>query len=271
YPEQPLGRTILEEVRAANPEASETKVRALCGAVLFTGDDVDKKVEVLSGGEKARVALARMLATPANLLLLDEPTNHLDTESADVLTESLEGFDGTILFVSHNLDFARRLSTKVWDVSGGKIEAYPGDLGAYLEHLETRQAELRNTFAQQGMGGSPHQVAEAKPVSVTPGRAPGASSKAERIAAREARKKAETERKRRVRAVEEAVARAESAVAQLEREKEELEGKLEDASVLTDPEALRRTSEQLGEVSQALEGALETWAEAEAERESLGD
>jgi ATP-binding cassette, subfamily F, member 3 len=126
-------RTIFEEVSARNPRASETAVRTLLGTFLFSDEDVDKPVGVLSGGERARVALARMLIDPGNLLLLDEPTNHLDLESSESLAESLTTFDGTVVFVSHNRSFVRKLATRIWDVSGGRVEIYPGTLDDYLD------------------------------------------------------------------------------------------------------------------------------------------
>ncbi len=109
-------RTIYEEVYGYSKDAGVTRVRTLLGAFLFSGDDVDKKIKVLSGGEKARVALAQMLVDPGNVLLMDEPTNHLDLDSSEALAEALATFDGTIVFVSHNRSFVRRLATRIWDV-----------------------------------------------------------------------------------------------------------------------------------------------------------
>src|SRR5690606_37509594 len=94
--------TVFEEVAQQDPHAGQTRVRTILGAFLYSGDDVDKKIGVLSGGERARVALAKVLVKPGNLLLMDEPTNHLDLESSESLAESLATYDGTLLFVSHN-------------------------------------------------------------------------------------------------------------------------------------------------------------------------
>src|SRR5690606_5507890 len=103
-------RTILQTVSAANSSANETRVRTLLGALLFHDEDVDKPIAVLSGGERARVALARLLVDPGNVLLMDEPTNHLDLDSSDRLAEALRGYDGTLLFVSHNRSFIRAIA-----------------------------------------------------------------------------------------------------------------------------------------------------------------
>src|SRR4029077_15106482 len=118
-------RTVLEEIRESMPLEPESTVRGLCGAFLFSGDDVEKKISVLSGGEKARVALAKMLARPANLLLLDEPTNHLDLASREVLESALESFAGTIAFISHDCYFINSIATKVVEVRrpGGAAES----------------------------------------------------------------------------------------------------------------------------------------------------
>lgn len=260
-----LNRTILEEVRTVAPEASETRVRSVCGAVLFTGDDVNKPVSVLSGGEKARVALAKMLIRPANLLLLDEPTNHLDTDSAEVLTESLESFDGTILFVSHNLDFARKLSTKVWDVSNGKIDVYPGGLQDYLNQLETHQNELQNTFSAHALEHQPSLQKSTPSASLSPTQ----DSKEARIQARTERKKLEAEHRKQLKKLQERVTKTEQDVARLEEEKAATEQLLSSPEVLNDTQKLKALSVRFAELTEALDHAMESWSEAEAELETL--
>ncbi len=132
--------TIIEEMMALVPDKPQSSVRATLGAFLFTGDDVDKKIGVLSGGERARVALAKLLLKPANLLVMDEPTNHLDLDSSEALIEALEGYGGTLIFVSHNHSFLNALATQVWDVRDRTIVPYPGNLEEYLHHLELQAA-----------------------------------------------------------------------------------------------------------------------------------
>jgi ATP-binding cassette subfamily F protein 3 len=123
------------------------------GAFLFRGDDVDKKIGVLSGGERARVALARMLMRPGNCMLMDEPTNHLDLASSEALAESLASYDGTLLFVSHNRSFVKRLATQIWNLEDGQLEVYPGSLEEYLYALRVRQEGGPNA-GSQGAGPS---------------------------------------------------------------------------------------------------------------------
>lgn len=133
------GNTVLEEVYQVVPHESTSYVRGICGAFLFSGDDVDKPVKILSGGEKARVSLAKILIKPGNLLIMDEPTNHLDLVSSEILIDALDKFDGTLLFVSHNQSFINRLATKIWDIRDGLIIEYPGSLKEYYTHLEENE------------------------------------------------------------------------------------------------------------------------------------
>ena len=127
-------RTVLEELERAAPEASITRLRTILGSFLFSGDTVDKKVSVLSGGEKARLALAKMLARPAALLCMDEPTNHLDLASKEILEEALAGFTGTIVFISHDRYFINRIATRVVEVDHGRLTTYLGSYDDYLTH-----------------------------------------------------------------------------------------------------------------------------------------
>ncbi len=126
-------RTIFEEVSERVPLASIGAIKAILGAFQFSGDDTEKRIHVLSGGERSRVMLACMLALPVNFLVLDEPTNHLDIQSREVLLESLAEFDGTILIVSHDRYFLRHLATRVFEIDRGKLNVYEGDYRYYLE------------------------------------------------------------------------------------------------------------------------------------------
>lgn len=134
-------KTILDTMIDAANETNRSKVRDILGSFLFRGDEVDKYVRVLSGGERNRLALAKMLLQPFNVLVMDEPTNHLDIKSKNVLKQALQNFDGTLILVSHDRDFLQGLTNKVYEFKDGQIKEYLGDIDFYLE--ERKVADFR--------------------------------------------------------------------------------------------------------------------------------
>ncbi len=135
-------KTVLEEIRQVAENETEQRLRGLLGAFLFTGEDVEKKIEVLSGGEKTRVAIARMLTAPANFILLDEPTNHLDIPSREILTDALQDFKGTLCFITHDRTLIREVATKVIEVRGGNVYVFNGPYDDYLRQKEDVVTEM---------------------------------------------------------------------------------------------------------------------------------
>src|SRR5262249_44785928 len=190
-------RTILEEVHGLVPTQAQSWVRSVLGSFLFSGDDVDKRIAVLSGGERARVALARLLVVPSNFLLMDEPTNHLDLDSSEALIDALTRYEGTLLFVSHNRSFVNGLATQVWEVRDGKIDAQPGDLDDWW----CRRAEKSVPAAEEPRAARGSQ---------------GAQARRQRAAEREQREKLLGPAKR-------AIAELELRIAELEKSKQEAE------------------------------------------------
>jgi ATP-binding cassette subfamily F protein 3 len=136
------GKTVLEELWDENPELDRTEVRSVLGQFLFSADDVFKTVDVLSGGEKVRLSLAKLLLKHSNLLILDEPTNHLDIPGKEALEESLKGFTGSVLFVSHDRYFIQQLATGLLVLEDGKASFFDG---TYQEYSEKKAAEAQGT------------------------------------------------------------------------------------------------------------------------------
>lgn len=132
YKELDVNARILDDLKGAAPRSTETELRNLLGCFLFSEDDVFKRIGVLSGGERNRYALARMLLHPSNFLLLDEPTNHLDMRAKDVLLDSLNKFTGTLVFVSHDRYFIENLATRVFEIADGEVRVFPGNYADYL-------------------------------------------------------------------------------------------------------------------------------------------
>ena len=138
---------MLDDISRAAVKVPEVELRSLLGCFLFSGDDVFKPLGVLSGGERNRYALARILVSPSNFLLLDEPTNHLDMRAKDVLLEALAAFSGTVVFVSHDRYFIDRLATRVLEVEGGTVTSHEGNYEDYLRWKEAQAAGAPSQIA----------------------------------------------------------------------------------------------------------------------------
>jgi ATP-binding cassette subfamily F protein 3 len=211
------GRTVLETLWDLVPSRGEAWVRGVAGSFLFSGSDVEKPVGVLSGGERARLALARLLLVPANLLLMDEPTNHLDLDSSEALIEALKGYGGTLLFVSHNQSFVNQLATVVWEVKDGAILPYPGNIDDWLYH----QRRLEELETGEGR--------PAGPAPAEPG--PGRATERER---RRAEAEARNARSARERPVRQEIARLEARIEALEGEERSATTALADPATYQD-------------------------------------
>jgi ATP-binding cassette, subfamily F, member 3 len=142
YKELDPNARMLDDLQGEAPRSTNTELRSLLGCFLFSEDDVFKKIGVLSGGERNRYALARMLLQPSNFLLLDEPTNHLDMRAKDVLLESLEKYTGTVVFVSHDRYFIDKLATRIFEVGNGEVNVFPGNYEDYIWRKEGKQLDL---------------------------------------------------------------------------------------------------------------------------------
>jgi ATP-binding cassette subfamily F protein 3 len=149
YKELDADARMIDDLGNASPGSSQTELRSLLGCFLFSEDDVFKKIGVLSGGERGRYALLRLLLHPANFLLLDEPTNHLDMRAKDVLLDALMKYSGTAVFVSHDRYFIDKLATRVFEIGDGKVEVYPGNYEDYLWRKQGGSAKQNEAIRQQ--------------------------------------------------------------------------------------------------------------------------
>jgi len=246
-------RTVLAELLSTADITTAPMVREILGAFHFSGNDVDVKVAVLSGGEKSRLALARMLLKPASLILMDEPTNHLDMASRDVLGQALANHQGTLCFISHDRWFINRVATRVIHVEQGRLTQYPGNYDYYLE--KSRQ-EVEDQIP-------------AAPVAAEPA-APTAPAESE--IDRKARRRAEAEqRNRQYRATVEQrrkVEQCEAEIEALEEQRGEIEARMADPTVFADGSRMKELSGRLQRVGDALALAYRQWEEASADLEA---
>ena len=218
----------------------------MLGAFLFRGDDVFKSLDVLSGGEKSRIALLQLLLSPVNLLVLDEPTNHLDLHSKDVLLQALRDFGGTVVFVSHDRGFIEQLATQVLHLEPGKAMYYPGDYKYYLEQTE-----------KQG-GGSyaslPSFVSDSK-ASENKTSLPLETKSKDNNLSWEEQKRLESERRKK----EKTLSNLEQQISSLEQKKSELESKLADPQVYSNGEKAKSVQHEIETVSSQIEELSEQW------------
>lgn len=144
-----IQQTLLDEMKGSGSQKTEQELRALLGCFLFSGDDVDKKIRVLSGGEKARVALAKTIVSKANFLILDEPTNHLDLLSIDLLIEALNRYQGSIILVSHDRHFISKTANRIWEIDNHEIKDFAGGYDEWMEWKARKAAEAASVAKQQ--------------------------------------------------------------------------------------------------------------------------
>ena len=247
--------TILEYLEARAPLELIPKLRDMLGAFLFRGDDVYKSLDVLSGGEKSRIALLQLLLSPVNLLVLDEPTNHLDIHSKDVLLTALKDFGGTVIFVSHDRGFIEQLATVVLELKPGEFKYFPGDYVYYLEQTEAsgnqqnlneKATDNSNQNLDKKNGGNVAQKVE---------------SKSESKLSWEEQKKRESERRK----IEKKVSRLEEEIENLENKKNELETKLSNPEVYSNGEKAKAVQKEIEEIASQIEIVTLEWEKASEE------
>jgi ATP-binding cassette subfamily F protein 3 len=227
--------TVYETLEAGSANDMVPAIRNILGGFLFSGDDVYKKAGVLSGGERTRLAVARMLLRPSNTLLLDEPTNHLDLDSKDVLLEALEDYGGTLIIVSHDRYFVERLATKIIEIGHGEALVYPGTYSEFLWHKE--HPDDQGTRLKAPRQPEPRRSGEG---AATSRRSPEGTKAAGAPIDRETRKREDAERRKKQRATEsllKRIADLEGRIAEREAQVKALEAAMGAAGFYDDPSA----------------------------------
>jgi len=235
------------ELRTNENQLTEQQARAILGAFLFRKDDVHKKVSVLSGGEKSRLALARILVKPPNLLLMDEPTTHLDIASIDALVSALSNFEGTFIFISHDVHFIRQLAKNVLHVHSGRLTAYAGDYDYFLD--KSKAANERAALTAGLSDARPVQAKTASPKATVPVPAP----------------KAPVKRPNEIRKFREHVGELEKAVVNFEAKQNALTAELEAPETYTSPGKAQHLNRELSTIVDQLQTATEAWEKAAGE------
>ena len=247
--------TILEYLEARAPLELIPKLRDMLGAFLFRGDDVYKSLDVLSGGEKSRIALLQLLLSPVNLLVLDEPTNHLDIHSKDVLLTALKDFGGTVIFVSHDRGFIEQLATVVLELKPGEFKYFPGDYVYYLE--QTEASGNQQNLNEKATDNSNQNLDKKNGENV----AQKVESKSESKLSWEEQKKRESERRK----IEKKVSRLEQEIENLENKKNELETKLSDPQIYSNGEKAKAVQKEIEEIASQIEIVTLEWEKASEE------
>ena len=228
-------KTIFQEISDAYPSLTETEIRNMLAAFLFTGDDVFQEISSLSGGERGRVSLAKLMLSEANFLILDEPTNHLDIASKEILEEALNSYTGTVLYVSHDRYFINQTATRILELTNCAVVNYIGDYDYYLEKKE----ELTSVYAPQ--------LQEEKPL--------------EKVSSTKQDWQQKKEEQARIRKRENELKKTEKAIEELETRDKEIDEELAKPEVATDPSKCIPLSAEKAEIAEKLEELYEKWEE----------
>ncbi|HYK55566.1 MAG TPA: ATP-binding cassette domain-containing protein, partial [Flavisolibacter sp.] len=227
-----LENEIIRELQAFAPKHTETELRSILGCFLFTGDDVFKKIKVLSGGEKSRVALAKALTADANFLILDEPTNHLDIASVNILIQALKQFEGTFIVVSHDRYLLDNVANKIWFIEDQEIKEYPG---TYAEYEEWNSKRVYVPKAVEAAPKKETKKTEEKPKSVI------------------------EDKNRELKKLNQALQKLEEEIAQQEKEVKAAEAELAKEEIYSDPEKLSEANRRYQQLSPRLLKAQAEW------------
>lgn len=240
-----INNTIIDEMKEAGSKKTELELRTLLGCFLFGGDDVEKKIRVLSGGEKARVALAKTIISKANFMLLDEPTNHLDIHSTELLVNALNRYEGSFLLVSHDRYFISKAANKIWEIIDGEIKEFKGNYDEYVawkERMANRKGD-ENSKEEKGKGAK--QAAPPPPPVAAPVKNQPINKEAQKELQKVQRKFKQTEEE----------------IAKLNDKKSELETSLGDPATYSNPQVFAQTEAAYKKVQQDLSGLNKLYEE----------
>ena len=246
--------TAMQTLSAVAGEMTVTEIRSLLGAFLFRGEEVDKKVQVLSGGEKSRLALAKMIVQPANLLILDEPTNHLDMSSQEVLQEAMAQYDGTIIIVSHNRHFVNSFVNKVLEIKNGCATLYEGNIEDYLYKLKNLEAARQIKLQEESDNDSVQE---------------DSSGKQRGRAARQEQARVRQEKSRKINPLKKDVEQAEENIAGMETRKKELEQVMADPELYRDQDKFAECSKEYISLERKLKRMYQRWEEVQAKIDAI--
>jgi ATP-binding cassette subfamily F protein 3 len=273
-----VNNTLIEEMQLCGSQKTDLELRILLGCFLFSGDDIDKRIKVLSGGEKARIALAKTIVSKANFLLLDEPTNHLDMHSCDLLIEALNKYEGSFLLVSHDRYFISRTANKIWEIDDHKIREFKGTYEEWVDwkerNIASRQQAQQSQPAQPAAvpappaagrtGNAPKTTGNA--ATKTTGNAAGSASAPPPSAGIPINKEAKKELQRQQRLFQE----LEEKIASLSQQRDQMEASLSDPSTYSDKNkfaqaeaAYKKASDELGKANRQYEQVFEKIMELE--------
>jgi len=258
-----MEKTLFEEIQDTYPDMNNTQVRSLLASFLFTNDDVFKRVSELSGGERARVSLAKLMMSKSNLLILDEPTNHLDITSREILEDALNRYTGTILYVSHDRYFINRTATRILNLTNQKLLNYIGNYDYYLEKKEVVEAaafgtslpkaDIKSVLASQGRAETGYirqdSIPETSPAGKEAAAAPASKQDWQQYKEAQAMQ----------RKLENQLKKAEKEIETLELRNSEIDTMLAKEEIYTNVEELMKLNEEKKSVEQRLEECMELW------------
>ena len=254
-----LNNTVLEEMKECGSKKTDLELRTLLGCFLFSGDDTDKKIKVLSGGEKARVALAKTIVSKSNFLLLDEPTNHLDMHSCELLIDALNKYEGSLLLVSHDRYFISKTANKIWEIIDGEIKEFKG---GYEEYVAWKERMARNTDSSEKKEKEPAKIEKPK-TEVKAETAPPPQQNNNTPINKEAKKELQKQQRD--------FQQLEEKIAVLNEQKKKLESSLADPAIYTQKDSFlkaeadyKSATDELTRLNKAYESAFEKLMELES-------